>query len=207
MHRFTLIVVAGLLLLACGGCGKQPAGQLSSQDEELFRQAAAKLVDDFAGELKGKLTEAIAAGGPSNAIYVCRSEAPKVATANSHGGWAIGRVSDRYRNPANAANSDEVTIMADFADTLAPAYFERWEKGDSLSIYHYYQPIRTQLLCLKCHGTESNMDEVVAAAVHEYYPDDLACDYDIGDLRGLFVVTAEWPTGEERAREMTKGAN
>lgn len=203
MHRFTLIIFAGLLLLGCGD-GDQPAGQLSQADEALYRQAAANLIDKFAGELKEELLAAIDEGGPSNAIYVCRSEAPRVAAAHSVNGWAIRRVSDRNRNPVNAAGVAEIEVMAQFADSTAPAFIEKWERSDSLTVYHYYQPIRTQLLCLKCHGTESNMDEVVLAAVSEYYPEDQARDYDIGELRGLFVVTAEYPIGKAKAEELAK---
>jgi hypothetical protein len=202
MHRFILVAVFALLLAACGE-SEPPAGQLSPQDEALYQQAAATLIDNLAGELGGKLKEAIEEGGPSNAIYVCRSEAPRAAAAHSQGGWTIRRVSDRVRNPHNRADATELALMQQFADSAAPAFSERWDKGDSSAVYYYYQPIRTKLLCLKCHGTESNMDPVVAAAVAEYYPDDQARNYDIGELRGLFVVTGEWPTGGERAQELT----
>ena len=202
MHRFILVAVFALLLAACGE-SEPPAGQLSPQDEALYQQAAVALIDNLVGELGGKLKEAIEEGGPSNAIFVCRSEAPRAAAAHSQGGWTIGRVSDRVRNPDNRANAAELAVMQQLGDSAAPEFIERWDKGDSSAVYYYYQPIRTKLLCLKCHGTESNMDPVVTAAVAEHYPDDQARDYDIGDLRGVFVVTAEWPAGGARAQELT----
>lgn len=200
MHRLSSIVIAVLLLVACSG--DKQSGQLSSQDEVLYRQAASTMIGGFADELMGKLTDAIEAGGPSNAIYVCRSEAPRVAAAHSTGGWKIGRVSDRNRNPENAANDTELDVMRQFADPAGPEFVERWDRSDSTAVYHFYKPIRTKMLCLQCHGTESNMDPVVRAAVDEYYPGDQARDYDVGDLRGLFVVSAEWPAGKKMAEDL-----
>jgi hypothetical protein len=198
----TLLAVC-LLLPGCSSQDEQePAGQLGAHDEELYQAAAAELADQFAGDLKGKLQEALSRGGAAEAIYVCRSEAPKIAATHSKQGWAIGRVSDRNRNPHSAAGEQELAILAQFRSESAPEFVERWHREDSTATYHYYEPIHTMPLCLKCHGTSGDIDPVVKAALAEHYPNDKATGFTIGELRGMFVIRGEWPQGRQLAQQL-----
>lgn len=168
----------------------------------LARNAATRLVMSFTGRLKGELLAAVAAHEPAGAINVCKEVAPAIADSFSVKGWSIRRVTDRFRNPDNRATMTELEILAAFGDSTAPKFVERWEKTDSTNAYVYYEPIRIGSMCLNCHGELQTLAPGVMQAVRNRYPSDKATGYQVGDLRGMFVVTAAWPDGEALAREL-----
>ena len=58
---------------------------------------------------------ALAVGGPTDAIEVCKIAAPEIAaTASDAQGWRIGRTSLKLRNPANAPDAWELAVLRDF---------------------------------------------------------------------------------------------
>ena len=78
---------------------------------------------------------------------------------------------------------------------------------DSVEHYRYYEPIVVQALCLKCHGQYDLVDDATAATLTSLYPDDKAVDYNVGDLRGMFVVDMEWPAAKDYvAKELETGS-
>lgn len=152
---------------------------------------ARKLASQFVGELKPKLKQAMAAGGPTHAIEVCASEAPRIADSlSAESGWLVRRVSLRARNASRATPDDwERRVLAQFDQRQAAG-----EKavdinygeiiGDS---YRYMQAQGAEGVCLVCHG------ESPAAAVdltlQKYYPDDEATGYSMGQVRGAISLS------------------
>ena len=155
--------------------------------------ASREAVQAFGAELKGALTAGLAAGGPAGAIGVCRDQAPSIADARSRSlGAAVGRTSQRLRNPANAPTEAERAVLDAFARRLssgeAPGTIEHWEtRADGSALY--MKPIMVAGPCLACHGTE--LAPAVAAGLDTGYPEDQATGYVEGDLRGAFRVV--WP--------------
>jgi hypothetical protein len=208
MWRILGIACTAFLLIACSGNNKTESGapknSISSADEALLRNASNRLIGDFSRNLKGALRSAMAKGGAANAISVCSSEAPEIAKAASGEYWSIKRVSDRYRNPDNEADSHQLAIMDKFRDTI-PAHlsdYSEWSGTDSTKIFSYYKPIYVAPLCLNCHGARDKIAPEAMAAIDAKYPEDHATGYKVGDLRGLFVVTVSWPEGKEFAEKM-----
>ena len=68
------------LLAAC--CAGMALAEASAEPAALEQQAR-ELVAQFVGRLKPELRQAMADGGPTHAIEVCASEAPKIADALS----------------------------------------------------------------------------------------------------------------------------
>ena len=230
-HRLTAVVVilslslvtAGLTLSGCGSDNSarqsgaaqadnatQPVDTLD-QTRALYRTAADTLVARFARELKGELVAALAEGEAVGAIGVCRVVAPEIAAKHSVGGWTIQRVSDRNRNPDNRADTSEARFLKEFADTseLAPNFLVDWQPVDSGSPaemqFAYYKPIRIQPMCLKCHGDMQTLGPGVYEALKKNYPLDKATGYRPGDLRGMFVVHADYPAATETALLLASG--
>ncbi|HKK20421.1 MAG TPA: DUF3365 domain-containing protein [candidate division Zixibacteria bacterium] len=212
MWRILGIACTAALLIACSANNKTeskaPKKSASSADEALLRDASNRLIGDFSRNLKGALMSAMAKGGAANAISVCSSEAPQIAKAASGQYWSIKRVSDRYRNPDNEADSHQLAIMDKFRDTIPDhlSDYSEWSGTDSARIFSYYKPIYIAPLCLNCHGGTDKIAPEAIAAIDAKYPEDHATEYKVGDLRGLFVVTVKWPEGKESAEKMVTGS-
>jgi hypothetical protein len=148
-----------------------------------MQDAARLLVSGFQASLKAELMNAVKEGGVVNAIGVCQVKAPQVADSFSREAWSIKRVTEKPRNRLNKADAHEQEILGLFADTLKKLeFFDEWADSEAKTGYTYYQPINIGAFCLK------TIDEGVASALQEKYPEDEAVDYRAGDLRGMFVV-------------------
>jgi hypothetical protein len=180
MNRLTASFV--LLLLLAGG--------VDAGNPDADRARAATALDAFAGQLKAALVATMSSAGPVAAIEVCRDRAPAIAAdVSAEYGFSVGRVTDRTRNPANAANAWQAEVLAGWAaqqaagvDLAQADYFAELPAGG----FRYMQPIVVQPPCLACHG--SSLAPAVRDAVSQSYPDDHATGYAVGDLRGAFVA-------------------
>ncbi len=183
-----LLAAVMALLTAHPAAGADPA---VPEDPRL--PASRQAVNALAGDLKAALTEGLAAGGPPAAIGVCRDQAQAIADARSRDlGARVGRTSERLRNPANAPTPEQRRVLKSFAERMAageaPGTVEHWERhGDGSALY--MKPIIVGGPCLACHGREPAPG--VAGVLKSAYPDDRATGYEIGDLRGAFLVA--WP--------------
>ena len=160
------------------------ANTIYAQDAELAR--GAELLTPFKQDLQKALKSGLAKG-PAEAIQVCRTEAPEIATALSVDGVRIGRSSHRLRNPDNTAPDWVGPIMRAYLDD--PANREPRAVELEGNRWGYAEPIIVQPLCLNCHGSRLAPD--VAAQVAELYPEDRATGFEAGDLRGVFWL--EYP--------------
>jgi hypothetical protein len=188
-----IIGLGGLL-----GCSSEPR-QVAAEPE--LAPACDSLTQAFMGALKGRLTSAIADGGPAFAIEVCNVAAPELASEFSQRpGWQIRRVSDRARNPANAPSAYEARVLRDLAAPGAEPIFREWTAsaaGDS--VFWYFKTIRVGDLCLNCHGDPEDFDPEVVQTLADNYPEDQATGYASGDFRGALVVTVHAPEGLDAA--------
>ncbi len=186
-------LAAVVALLAAALTNHPAAGADPAVPEDPRLPASRQAVSALAADLKAALTEGLAAGGPAAAIGVCRDQAPAIADARSRNlGARVGRTSQRLRNPANAPAPEQQSVLESFAERIAageaPGTVEHWERRDDGSAL-YMKPIIVGGPCLACHGREPAPG--VAGVLQSAYPDDRATGYEIGDLRGAFLVA--WP--------------
>lgn len=187
MKRYRLLSIGFLMALSA-----------AAQDDErlaLSRDAAAQLGQ----ELSAALLTALGTDGPVEAIGVCSVEAsPIAARLSEQAGARVGRTALRIRNPENAPDEAAREVMEAFARDLTadiaapPERFETRPDGSA----RYMSAIVTQPLCVTCHGSEIAPE--VATTIAEHYPSDQATGFEVGDLRGAFIV--EWPASEARGR-------
>jgi mono/diheme cytochrome c family protein len=142
--------------------------------------------------LKEELVTALGQSGPTAAISVCQDKAPALAAAHSERtGWTIRRTAPRLRNPDNAPDEWERQQIAAFQQQLAdgadPATLTTYEIVDGRA--RFARGIPTAPECVLCHG--SNLEPSLAAAIKATYPDDQATGFQVGELRGIFSVSAE----------------
>jgi hypothetical protein len=188
MKRIAAALVLALSpILASAG---EPATDTAWVDQS--RQLAMQL----GGQLKAELTKAIAEGGPMAAINVCYLRAPEIAAQLSQASGArVGRTALRVRNPSNAPDDLERTVLEQFAADLGSGPIDRpleavfeIRRGDAVE-RRYMRAIPTDALCLTCHG--KTIAPELAAAIARDYPKDQATGFEQGQLRGAFSVV--WP--------------
>lgn len=152
--------------------------------ESIGQQASLNLKKN----LKGALTEALAEGNIASAIEICSTKA-MVLTAQS--GKinltivSISRRTDRWRNPANQSDRQDLAALKAFREDPKLAEYVQPESDE---IVRYYQPLRTMPMCLQCHGEPDSFSPKVSHILAERYPEDRATGYNLGELRGVIRV-------------------
>lgn len=162
--------------------------------EDAYVADSRKAVADFSAALKSELEAALYTAGPVKAIEVCQLKAPGIADQVSQArGFRIARTSLKVRNPANAPDAWERSVLEQFqaqrdkgADPGQLEFYEIVDQGGG-PIFRYMKGIPTQGVCLACHGTQIAPE--VKAALQQLYPQDQARGFKFGDLRGAFSIT------------------
>lgn len=181
---------------------KQEAPVISPQpthvDTEINTEAeiaqARAVIKVFAGTLKNELQAGMQNGGPVNALAVCNTKAPQIAEkVATEEGVQVSRVSLKNRNADNAPNDWQQAVLEDFetrkAEGADPATLEFSEVVtiQDRQEFRFMKAIPTGGVCLACHGEDITKD--VQETITELYPADKATNFQLGDIRGSFVVT------------------
>ena len=189
-----------LVLLLAAGCTsstERPRGSAAVEDDPSpppeALQRAEQAADALGAELMETLTEELIDGGPVQALRVCSEVAQAIATAHSHDGVLVRRVSRKVRNPADTPDAYEREVLVQFAARLEggqplEASVEVVEH-DGQRTLRYLRPIRIMEPCLTCHGGREQMDPELLSVLDERYPNDAATGYRDGDLRGAISVS------------------
>ena len=200
MHLSRIVpnsLFCGLALVALTGCQRQdPTSEVIAKaptaspvairegivpDEETKnRFLAAK--EDLFQQLSSRLMSAMNTGGPAEAIEVCHSQAPKIASevSKTHN-LKIGRSGVRLRNQSNQP--------PDWAKPLVEAKTETPTFGvlttdQAVALL----PIKLQPQCLMCHGPKEQLSDDVIRMLSQRYPKDQATGFQVGELRGWFWI-------------------
>lgn len=179
------VIFTAMLYAACAAVLATEPGVGS-----LEKQAMA-LANEFVGLLKPQLKQALAEGGPAKAIGVCADIAPGIADSLSvQSGWAVKRVSLKSRNASRAVpDSWEKSVLLEFDRRQAagenPADMRLGEVVGGQ--FRYMQAQVVEPVCLVCHG--QGLAQEVTQALQEYYPDDWATGYSLGDVRGAISLS------------------
>ena len=163
-------------------------------DEAAALDRARLATQTFSGALKSELMAAMQAGGPVTAIQVCSQRAEEIAReVSEREGMELQRVSRNYRNPDNAPNAWQLSVLQTFKARRAAGaepgeltWNEFVGAGRDREL-RYMKAIITDGVCLQCHG--ETVAPEVRAKLDELYPNDRAIGYRKGDVRGAFVVT------------------
>ena len=187
--KLTLISLSLASLLA--GCASIPSAEKQAEMAGEARATAGGLIKTLGGELKA----AMSAGGPENAIGVCKEKAPAIAKeASARTGMSIKRVSTKNRNPKGVPDAWEAAAIAKFEKDLAAG-----AKAETLDTYEvvddgkartfrYAKALVTQAVCLECHGVPEAMKEGVKSKLATEYPNDKAVGYAAGMVRGIITM-------------------
>jgi hypothetical protein len=186
MRRFAF----WLPLTAAVACESSPRSyRLGEVPSELTEPVAAadSAITTLQQRLMTRLGEELAAGGPLQAVQVCRDEAQTITAEVEHStGLAVGRTSHRLRNATNAPRPWARTHLEAAART-GTAEPIAVVADDRVGVL---RPIFVAAPCLQCHGDAQQIAPDVLAALRAAYPDDHAIGFRDGDLRGFFWAEA-----------------
>lgn len=184
-HRTAALVA----ILGASACFAAP-------DRQATEAEAKRIVKSFVGEVKPMLQGYMKARGPVGAVEGCAVDAPAIADRISEDtGWTVGRVSLKPRN------ADRGTPDAWETATLQQLEKKRRDGADASELnhgewvegrYRYMQAQVVEGVCLNCHG--ESLDPAVQSIIAEYYPEDSATGFSLGDIRG--AVTLASPPGD-----------
>jgi hypothetical protein len=195
MKKIVLLIVL-VALFSCNQSTKKYEEVSDSEknkeqlhSEEDFKTMGMEYITATQQLLGGNLVNAIQEGGLIHALEFCNVEAiPLTANFEKEYNAVIKRVSDRNRNPENAASDSEKALIERFTEFLS-----KGEKPEPIIITEgtpkrLYFPILTNAMCLQCHGKSETINPEVLQKIKQLYPDDLATGYDIDEVRGLWRI-------------------
>ena len=135
--------------------------------------------------LRQELDNALSQGGPAFAINSCHIDlAGFSARLGKQSHVALGRTSDRLRNPANAAPPWAAPLVSAYAGhSTKEIQGFAVDLGDAVGVL---RPIAQREMCNACHGTAETLDPAARAAITSRYPADRATGFKEGDIRGWF---------------------
>ncbi|HSJ47680.1 MAG TPA: DUF3365 domain-containing protein [Gammaproteobacteria bacterium] len=181
-----------LILLCALGMSAAQAGD----DVEQRQQRAAAATKSLVQQLGGALKKEMEAGGPAQAIGVCRDLAPKIAGELSReNGWRVTRVGTRVRNPLlGTPDAWEQQVLKDFqvraagGEAVADMSFSAVVEEPDGRYFRFMKAIPLQAACLNCHGPAEKIASSVQEQLASHYPMDRAVGYREGELRGAVSI-------------------
>jgi len=186
MQRLLTVITLGLAAISLDS--------YAADDYATEVAASRATVKEYMQTLKQELQAGMQAGGPMNAVSVCNLTAPGIANTYSiRNGWDVGRTSLKTRNPENAPDAWERSVLETFEerklageDPMKMEYYEVVRQNGTRKL-RYMKAIPTAGLCLACHGEQ--VDSVTKTRLEKLYPHDKATGYKEGDIRGAFTIT------------------
>jgi hypothetical protein len=167
---------------------------LSQAEKEQYLAKGKSIAQASFEALSGQLKAAMQEGGVPNAVSYCNLVAYPLTDSLSNVHKAtIRRTSEKIRNPKNAPSVAELAVLKEYAQQAASG--QELKPGVDLidaQTVAFYAPIKTQGLCLSCHGTpgETILDADYAL-IKELYPSDQAVGYQADQLRGMWSIQFE----------------
>lgn len=116
---------------------------------------------------------------------VCKPVGMQAKQLSQDNGWRVKQIASKYRNPAHAPDTLHAKMaIAKFEQDPDLMGFWQQETVQGQAGTRYYRRINVEASCLACHGAKGDRPQFVK----ENYPQDLAYDFNVGDLRGMYSV-------------------
>ncbi|WP_017292729.1 Tll0287-like domain-containing protein [Geminocystis herdmanii] len=116
---------------------------------------------------------------------VCRPVGMKAMELSKENGWQVKQIANKYRNPDHAPNNlhDKIALAKFEQNSELIGFWDR-ETINQETGTRYYRRIDVEATCLVCHGLKDSRPQFV----QDGYPQDLAYNFKVGDLRGMYAV-------------------
>jgi len=196
MKKIGVIIVSLFLVLM--GCNSSQESTTEEAQEEIrseqntpnYQDIGFKYAMTVKGILGKNLMGAIQKEGAENAVSMCNTRAMVLVDSVA---WSLNasikRVSDKFRNPNNAANELELNYINKSKEVLARGKKIKPKAQELDNKIVCFYPILTNAMCMQCHGEpNTQIKEATLDKIDELYPNDLARGYAENQLRGIWVV-------------------
>lgn len=202
------IILCALILLATA-CGPQERVSKEVFDAVNEKMEVKKLSDfeiieeamvwgdsiskEAQNQLISNLKKAMEEKGAPGAVEYCNVNATAILNEVAvKYEISIRRVSNRYRNPADKPNEDEIPLLEAYEYNAENGIDNEpnLQKIDNGNAYLYTKAIViSNGFCLSCHGDpSSDLDQKTLEKINSRYPNDLAKGHIAGDLRGMWAL-------------------
>ncbi|MFD0933551.1 DUF3365 domain-containing protein [Psychroflexus salinarum] len=176
-----------------GGKRKRQRGKATGnlpKPQQTYADIGMSYAKSTKATLGKNLMGAIQKEGVLHALSFCNVQAmPLTDSMSTKHNATIKRVSDKYRNPKNEANEEELKYISLYKQILEngeepePIVVEENEK------VNFYYPIVTNDMCLKCHGTpDKEIQSETYERIKTLYPKDKAIGYNVNEVRGMWSI-------------------
>lgn len=172
---------------------KQEKQEKAAKEIEMTPLEKGKSIAQATQAALGKnLMQAISERGTAGAIEFCNIEAIPItdSLAKIHRA-RVKRVSDKNRNPDNAANEAELAYIENAKNQLADNQKIKPQIKEEDGKWVGYYPILTNAMCLQCHGNADQVNKEALAKIEAHYPKDKALGYSENEVRGIWVIKIE----------------
>ncbi len=191
------VIFAAIALTLPIACTTDAPRQVSADEQKALAVEGKKIFMEFGKTLVGHVKKSMKSGGPVKTIAVCNEIAPTVAAdlAKKHG-VELGRTSLKLRNPNNAPDAWEKSVLMKFEQRKAAGEkvktmaYKEIVMEDGKQYFRMMKAIPTaQKPCLMCHG--GKVKAGIENQLSKLYPEDKARGYKAGDIRGAFSLKKE----------------
>lgn len=183
MKKYPFILALALGTISCNENASIHVEEISPAKTIDYEHIGDSLTTNAQAVLLSNVAGAIQNGGFAHAVDFCNLRATLLTDSLSSESFTISRISEKNRNPKNAASEMELNILQNFTTENNHTLVENDGK------HIYYKAIRIGMpICLKCHGTPETLDTEASKMISDRYPNDKATGYKEGDLRGSWKV-------------------
>jgi hypothetical protein len=192
MNKMYWVISALVVFTACNQPEqKEDTNETTTQPNINYEGVSVVIMEDAKKTLGGELKAAMERGGVAEAVNYCNLNASGISeTVGKKYNATIKRVTDKPRNPANAAIAQELAQLENWRGILAANTGQVVTKEETETERHFYMPIKIDAFCTSCHGVVGETLTVEnQAIIAAKYPEDKATGYQAGDLRGLWHIT------------------
>lgn len=190
-YSLYILCVAFVFLMAVSCKKKKPIESeivKSQTPDSLYIIAGEKIIANTFDTLRQSLLSAIQTQGFPHAIDFCNEKANAITVLYGDS-VTVRRTAVRYRNLANKPDSLELQVFDTWLREMqsGAGLHGKLIRDPSDDQIHYFKPIVMQALCMNCHGVpQKNIQPATLSAIRKHYPQDLAIDFEEGDLRGAW---------------------
>jgi len=200
--RYFSIILLALAISACHSTSKKNSEESDSKVKSIILTDSVRnnliikgssISKQLAVVLQKNLKVAIKNEGFDYAIDFCHNRAMILTDSVSRAlGVNIKRVAKKYRNPFNETTQQESNLYKQYIiDWLGNIPQKPQIIPDSEGNPVFYSLIKlNKKVCLNCHGTPGKeLPFKREMKIKKYYPGDLAIDFELGQPRGMWVIT------------------
>jgi len=169
---------------------KEKYASFSNNENLSYAEIGKKHVMATKSILGKNLMGAVKSKGAPYAVSFCNEKAVHYTDSMSLAlNIKIKRVSDKNRNPNNEAKGAELTYITSAKETLKNGNKLKPQVIENDNNITAYYPIMTGDMCMKCHGKiEQQIKQPTLDKINTLYSTDKAINYNVNELRGIWVV-------------------